>query len=161
MKPIQVESIDQYDWTEILSESQSEGYNMVNRLLTDFRVGRNRFDAPGEVLFAYLFGDNIVAVAGLNQEPDKSILRTGRIRRLYVLPKFRGKGLARGLVERIMLSAESYFEKITVNVGKLDAGELYEHLGFTPVKYPGITHVKELTHNRALHSDTAYRSRES
>lgn len=28
--------------------------------------------------------------------------------------------------------------------GILEAGGFYEHLGFLPVDYPGITHMKEL-----------------
>ena len=126
---------------------------MVNRLLTDFRSGTNRFDAPGEVLFAYLSGIRVVAVAGLNQEPDEGMHRTGRIRRLYVLPKFRGRGLARGLVQHIELAAETHFRRITVNVGILDAGGFYEHLGFSRSDDSGITHVKELAHRREQHGD--------
>ena len=145
-----IKSIDLYDWTEIQRESLAEGHNMVNRLIEDFRSGINRFDAIGEVLFAY-FSDNIVvAVAGVNQESDLSFGRSGRIRRLYVLPRFRGNGLARGLVEELTLCAPSHFDILTVNVGKLDAREFYEYLGFKPVQHPGITHIKELAHNQAL-----------
>ena len=119
---------------------------MVNRLLADFHAGTNRFDAPGEVLCAHFLGQVIVAIAGLNQESDLSFGRSGRIRRLYVLPQFRGRGLARGLVEELTRCAASHFDRLTANVGTLDARGFYEHLGFVPVQHPGITHIKELEH---------------
>ncbi len=152
VKPTRIESVDPYDWTEILIASQSEGHNMVNRLLTDFREGTNRFDAPGELFFAHFHENVVVAVAGLNQEKDRSFGRAGRVRRLYVIPRSRGNGLARSLVEKITLSASAHFDALTVNVGKLDARGFYEHLGFTPVEHPGITHVKKLAHNNGVHS---------
>ena len=117
---------------------------MVNRLLEDFQAGINRFDAPGEILYAHFSGQVVVAVAGLNQEPDSSYPRVGRIRRLYVVPRFRGNGLALNLVEELIRFASMHFDTLTVNVGKLDARGFYERLGFKPVQHPGITHIREL-----------------
>ena len=144
VKPTRIESIDLYDWKEIQRESQAEGHNMVNRLLEDFQAGINRFDALGEILCAHFSGQVVVAVAGLNQEPDSSYPRAGRIRRLYVVPRFRGKGLALNLVEELVRFASMHFDTLTVNVGKLDARGFYEHLGFKLVQHSGITHIKEL-----------------
>ena len=152
MKPTQIESVDSYDWTEILAASQAEGHDMVNRLLAGFRAGTNRFAAPGEVLVAHLQGNAVVAVAGLNVEPGKRLGRGGRVRRLYVVPRCRGNGLARGLVDQIASYAARQFDVLTVNVGKLDARGFYEHLGFKQVEHPGITHVKEMAHNNGAHS---------
>jgi hypothetical protein len=58
MKPTRIQSIDPYDWTEILVASQSEGYNMVKRLVSDFRAGCNRFDAPDEFVLAQVTAEN-------------------------------------------------------------------------------------------------------
>ena len=150
MKPIQIENIDAYDWKQILDTSQSEGHNMVNRLVTEFRAGTNRFDAPGEALFVHLSGNSVIAVAGLNREPDTSIPQAGRIRRLYVVPDFRGKGLGRSLVDVIASTAKTDFDILTVNVGKIRARAFYEHIGFAAVKHPSITHEKGLAHNNAV-----------
>ena len=144
MKPIRINSVEPYDWTQILRESLSEGHNMVNRLLTDVRSRANRFDAPGEALLACLSGNGVVAVGGLNREPDESLARAGRIRRLYVAPEYRGHGLGRKLVEEITALAQPHFAVLTVHVGKLKARGFYEHLGFAPVELPGITHTKDL-----------------
>lgn len=128
---------------------------MVNRLVADFKSGSNRFDALGEALFVHLVDNSVVAVAGLNREPDKSLPRAGRIRRLYVMPDFRGKGLGRRLVDGIMSAAMPDFGMLTVNVGKLDADGFYEHLGFISVDHPSVTHTKDLAHNKGLETDRA------
>lgn len=147
MKPARINSVEPYDWTKLLREGQSEGHHMVSRLLTDFRSGTNRFDAPGEALLACLAGNGVVAVAGLNREPDESLVRAGRIRRLYVLPESRGHGLGRRLVEAITSLAQPHFAVLTVNVGRPNAQGFYGHLGFTRVVHPSITHRRDLARN--------------
>jgi GNAT superfamily N-acetyltransferase len=150
MKPTRIDGVEPYSWAQILQDSQSEGHNMVNRLLADFLSGENRFDASGEVLLVCLSGNSVVAVAGLNREPDESLPRAGRIRRLYVVPQFRRQSLGRSLVKEITALAEPHFDVLTVNVGKLDAYGFYEHLGFTPVRHRSITHKKGLPHNHRM-----------
>jgi GNAT superfamily N-acetyltransferase len=147
MKPKRIDSFDAYDWTEILWASRAEGHNMVHRLVEEFHAGVNRFDAVGELLCAHFLDQVVIAVAGLNQEPDPLYTQAGRIRRLYVLPRFRGKGLARALIDELAQCALPHFDRLTVNVGKLDARGFYEHLGFMPVQHACITHIKELRHH--------------
>lgn len=148
--PLRIKSIEPHSWTQILQDSQSEGHNMVHRLLADFSSGHNRFDAPGEVLLVCLSGSSVVAVAGVNREPDESLPTAGRIRRLYVVPQFRRQSLGRSLVEQIVALAEPHFDVLTANVGKLDAYGFYEHLGFTPVRHRSITHKKLLARNHRM-----------
>jgi GNAT superfamily N-acetyltransferase len=147
MKPTRINSIEQHDWTQLLRDSQSEGHDMVHRLLGEFRAGANRFDGRGEVLLAHLSGNDVVAVGGLNQEPDETLPHAGRVRRLYVGPRSRGQGLGRSLIEEISSLAQPHFDMLTVNVGQLDVQGFYERLGFGPSDHPGITHTKELPHN--------------
>jgi GNAT superfamily N-acetyltransferase len=143
-KPARISSIDPYDWSAVLNASRAEGYNMVHRLLTDYRSGTNRFDAPGEALFAHVLDSCVVAVAGLNRESDPNFPHAGRVRRVYVMPKLRGTGLGRSLLEEMLAAAAGQFDTLTVNVGQLAARGFYEHFGFAPVNHPGITHVKQL-----------------
>lgn len=63
MKPTRIDAVEPYDCTWILRESQSEGHGMVNRLLTEFRSGHNRFDAPGEALYASLLRQHHLCTA--------------------------------------------------------------------------------------------------
>jgi len=144
MKPIRIDSPEPHDWMNVLRESQAEGLDIITRLLGDFRSGTNRFDAPGEALLVCLAGSDVVAVAGLNRETDGSLARAGRIRRLYVLPGFRGHGLGRKLVEAITSLARPSFAALTVNVGGSNARGFYEHLGFIRVEHPSITHRRDL-----------------
>jgi GNAT superfamily N-acetyltransferase len=148
MKPTRINALDPYDWDEILATSQSEGHTMLARLVSDYRAGTNRFDAPGETLYAHLDGARVIAVAGLSREQDPRFRRAGRIRRLYVLRHRRGMGLGRSLLEQLTETARAHFDTLTVNASRLDARGFYEHLGFKPVEHPGITHVKGLKSDR-------------
>jgi len=151
MKLTRINTMDLNDWNQILHVSRAEDHNMINRLVTDFRAGTNRFDAPGEALLAVLMGREVVAVAGLNREPDESVPWAGRVRRLYVMPDFRGRGLGRRLVDAIVAEARARFGILSVNVGTSEARGFYEHLGFTPVEHSSITHTKDLAHNKSFH----------
>ena len=141
---IRIESLEPYDWAYILRDGRSEGYNMVNRLISDFKAGINRFDARGETLFAHVRDTAVVAVAGLNREEIEDFGKAGRVRRLYVSPEYRGAGLGRSLVEELISFAATFYDSLTVNTGKLRTRSFYEHLGFQPVDLPGITHVRRL-----------------
>jgi GNAT superfamily N-acetyltransferase len=139
-----IQTVEGYDWTPILTASLVEGHSMVSRLLADFEAGTNRFDLPGEGLFAYT-RESIAAVCGLNLEPETCFGEGGRIRRLYVLPAHRQEGLARSLIEEIIGFAGSYHQVLTVNAGTLPARGFYEHIGFQSVSHPNISHIRLLT----------------
>ena len=66
--------------TAIRRESDNEGYNMINRLASDYRAGENRFDKKGEKLIGYSVENQIVGLCGINVEPTNG--KYGRIRRL-------------------------------------------------------------------------------
>jgi len=144
MTMIEIKNVDSYDWVELMACCQNEGFGMVSRLLADFEQGANRFDEPGEALFVHLRGNRVIAVAGLNRERDVSLGRAGRVRRLYVSPKDRGRGLGRKLISQIVLAAQPSFDLLTVNVGQTDARGFYEQMGFTQMAGKGVTHVMRL-----------------
>ena len=144
MKPIEIDSIDAQDWTPILSDSTAEGYGMVECLLRDYRQGKNQFNETGECLFALLEAHTVIGVAGLNIEPDSSFSNAGRIRRFYIVPSFRGKGLGKALLAVIESRAREYFGRLTVNVGTSGAYGFYESLGFETLESESITHLKNL-----------------
>ena len=53
----------------LVAESERQGFRFVRRLVDEWRSGANRFDRPGEVLFAARAGDDVIGVCGLNIDP--------------------------------------------------------------------------------------------
>jgi GNAT superfamily N-acetyltransferase len=125
------------------SESLEEGYNMVNRLVVEYRSGENRFDKPGEKLTAYILDNEIVAVCGLNMEPSDESL--GRIRRLYVLKDYRHQEIGTALLKYLKEYAERYFKGVVVNIGNLPVDGFYKSAGFSPVENGSYTHIYMFT----------------
>ena len=80
---------------ELLAESERAGSRFVRRLVDEWANGANRFDRPGESLFAAWVGGRLVGVCGLNVDPYARDERIGRVRHLYVLSAFRRLGVAR------------------------------------------------------------------
>ena len=57
----------------------------------------------------------------------------GRVRRLYVLPSHRRRGVARGLVSTVIERARSHFELLVVRTYDETALSFYAALGFETV----------------------------
>ena len=112
---------------------------MINRLVSDYDSGENRFDKKGEKLIGYSVENEIVGVCGLNVEPTDG--KYGRIRRLYVLPKYRNRGIGASLVKHLVKYARSNFEGVSVNIGELPVGDFYQSIGFKSVNHPSFTHL--------------------
>ena len=128
---ITIDDPDKYDIETIRYESDKEGYNIINRLITDYRSGQNRFDKKGEKLVGFTRNDETVAICGLNIEPTDQKL--GRIRRLYVSAEFRHLGIGTELVKHLIEYAGQHFEGVVVNIGDLPIGDFYQSIGFSPV----------------------------
>jgi GNAT superfamily N-acetyltransferase len=129
----------------LVAESEQEGWRFVRKLLDEWAAGTNRFDAPGEALFAAWVGKTIVGVCGLNADPYAGDATIGRVRRLYVLKAFRGRGAGQLLVHTIVRFARAKFRLLRVRTENASASRLYERLGFLPkVGVPDCTHDFEL-----------------
>lgn len=128
------------DIGELHEESKKEGYNLIDKLINGFKDNTNTFNKTGECLIVYEVGNKVVAVCGLNIDPLNS--RRGRIRRLYVLPSWRNKGVGTKLVKELIDYSRLHFESVSVNMGNNKISKFYEKLGFK--KYneeQGITHL--------------------
>jgi GNAT superfamily N-acetyltransferase len=133
----------------LVAESEREGWQFVRRLKTDWETGSNRFDQPGEALFAAWVDGILVGVCGLNADPYTLDQSVGRVRRLYVLREFRGRGIGRNLVQAVIQSAGDRFRSLRVRTESFAAGRLYERLGFV-----SLVGVAECTHTLTLSSTT-------
>ena len=81
---------------DLIAESEREGFALVRRLVDDWESGDNRFDRPGEALFAVVADGRVLGVCGLNIDPYLPGGRVGRVRHLYVAADSDAAGSGRG-----------------------------------------------------------------
>lgn len=148
----------------LAERARAEGIRIVDRVVGAWRDGTEVFDRPGEVLLvAVAAGDEVaddgaddgagddgaaagatarvVAIGGITVCP--TVPGALRVRRFYVHPDHRRRGLARRLATRLLDEAATHTDRITCNAGASDAAApFWESLGFEPVDHPGITHER-------------------
>ena len=125
-------------------EARDEGYSFLDRLVEDWLSGENRFDGPGEV-FCGCFDSELMAVGGLNRDPFLADPEVGRIRRMYVHPAWRNRGVGEALVRWLLASARGSFRGVRLRAENAAAARLYERVGFTPIIDPQATHILTFT----------------
>jgi GNAT superfamily N-acetyltransferase len=123
------------------SEALAEGYDFVQTLVEEWANAENRFDAPGEVLCGHLDQGLLVAVGGINCDPFAGRPDMGRIRRVYVRPAWRNKGIGRALVTSLIDQARTHFRCVRLRAENIAAARLYERIGFAPIANPDATHI--------------------
>ncbi|HEY7039039.1 MAG TPA: GNAT family N-acetyltransferase [Methylomirabilota bacterium] len=125
----------------LVVESERQGFRFVRRLVDEWRSGANRFDRPGEVLFAARSGPDVVGVCGLTVDPHAQDPRIGRVRHLYVLVPYRRVGVGEQLVADVIGSARGRFTRLHLRTTSAAAARLYERLGFRPAPGPHHSHA--------------------
>jgi GNAT superfamily N-acetyltransferase len=136
---IDIIDLEEDDTTPIRDEAEKEGCNIINRLITDYDSGKNKFDKEEEKLIGFITDEMIVTLCGLNIEPTN--IQYGRIRRLYVLPAYRNQGIGTEPVNHLITYAKHYFEGVVVNIGDLPISYFYESIGFNSIDNPSYTHL--------------------
>jgi GNAT superfamily N-acetyltransferase len=129
---------------ELLADSDAAGSRIVRRLVDEWIDGSNRFDRPGEALFGASVAGQLVGVCGLNVDPYARDARVGRVRRLYVLTSFRGRGVGRQLVARVIESTADRFDTLRLRTNNEAAARLYAAMGFREGGGSTATHVLDL-----------------
>jgi GNAT superfamily N-acetyltransferase len=128
---------------ELREESSREGFEFLERLCKEWASGANRFEAPGEALFVAVADDHIVGMCGLNRDPYACCSCTGRVRRLYVAPAYRRRGVGQALLESVVTHARIHFSLLRVRTEAAD--KFYTAHGFRRVDSEAdVTHVLEL-----------------
>jgi GNAT superfamily N-acetyltransferase len=132
----------------LAAESEQDGWRFVRRLADEWATGANRFDRPGEALFAAWAAGQLVGVCGLNADPYSPKWGVGRVRHLYVLRDFRRRGIGRRLVEAVVAAARRRFSSLRLRTENPEAAVYYERLGFQQrVGMPDCTHALDLEIN--------------
>jgi GNAT superfamily N-acetyltransferase len=126
---------------ELRADARAEGYNFMDRLANEWQSGVNRFDAPGEMLCGHLGNGLLVAAGGLNRDPFAGRAEVGRIRRVYVRPAWRGRGIGAALVSVLIEEARQNFACVRLRAENPVAARLYERLGFERIADANATHV--------------------
>jgi GNAT superfamily N-acetyltransferase len=123
------------------SDARAEGYDFIETLVEEWASAKNRFDASGEILCGHLDRGLLVAVGGLNCDPFAGRPDVGRIRRVYVRPAWRDKGIGRALVTTLIEQARTHFRCVHLRAENTNAARLYERIGFAPIASPHATHI--------------------
>lgn len=125
------------DFSDLLRAAENEGHGLLARLVREWSEGELRFDRPGERLLIARLDGTIVAVGGITVDPvDPYALR---MRRFYVIPAARRRGVARNLITAL-LSTVPANQSVGVHVGIPTAFPFWESVGFARVPGEKITH---------------------
>ncbi len=142
---VRIEELPADQLTELVSESEQAGLQLVRRLQRDWHSGANRFDRPGEALFAAFDDQRTIGVCGLNIDPYCLLPGVGRVRHLYVLTERRRQLIGSQLVLEVMSAAITGFDRLRLRTNNPLAARLYENLGFQRSEGdPTATHEREL-----------------
>lgn len=130
---------------EMLLESKAAGFRAIDRLITDWRTGANRFNCPGEALFLAKQENLVIGICGLNRDPYVNSGQIGRIRRLYVMQRSRRQGIGRTLVHHVIQAAKLSFDWLHVRTTSSIAAQFYRSLDFAACDDEFVTHALDLT----------------
>ena len=129
--------------SHLADQSRREGFRFVERLIADFASNENRFDQSGEALFAVFDQQECVGIGGVSLDPA-GIARIGRVRRVYVAPSYRGRGVGRLLMTQIEAWSRDHFSSLQLFTDTDEASDFYEALGYEPLGEDKVSHVKTL-----------------
>lgn len=131
---IEVGPLEDADVLKSLAEdAESDGFRMVSRLISDWKEGKNRFQAAGESLYVAAVDGLVAGVCGLNDDPYVPEPWIRRVRRLYVSIDQRRLGIGSALVDRMIDDARKSFTKLRLRTHNPEAEAFYVKKGFVPV----------------------------
>jgi GNAT superfamily N-acetyltransferase len=126
--------------------ARDSGHHHLDRLITEFETGANRFDKPGEALFAvHDDTQSLVGVGGINIDPYDA-LSVGRVRRLYVHSHHQRSGIGSLLMRTIEAHASKHFSVLQLFTSSPAADAFYSSLGYDQVRdRTKVSHAKRLS----------------
>jgi GNAT superfamily N-acetyltransferase len=128
----------------LAADARSEGYGFVDRMIGAWHSGEDRFSRAGEALLMARADDEIVGVCGLNIDPYAHDPATGRLRCLYVRPRFRCRGVADLLVSRLIAGSPQTFQRVRLRTYNPVAVRFYAARGFRACSEADASHVMDL-----------------
>ncbi|MBB4191310.1 GNAT superfamily N-acetyltransferase [Rhizobium aethiopicum] len=128
--------------TGLAHDARQEGHLHIGRLIDEWAAGDIRFARDGERLLGAFAGETLVGVGGMTIEP--AMPEALRMRRFYVRPAMRGRGVGRMLALALLDHARRFCRCVTVHAGNDGAAKFWESLEFRPLDQDGYTHVLDL-----------------
>jgi len=124
---------------QLQQEAEAEGRNMISMLRDEWRSGANRFDRPGEILALGTVDGEIAGIGGTTQDfMDSNWLR---MRRFYVRPAFRRRGVDRQIALFVLNHAMTFDRPIVLYSAGSDAELFWPTIGFIPIERENTTHI--------------------
>lgn len=131
-------SYDDAKMAALFRQSHQEGFDIQGRLDRAWKSGANRFDGPGEALFAAEHEGRIIAICGRSRDPrEHGVLQ---LRHGYVMPEWRDLGVGSALMQKLIDIPPGDFTKVTVRAYFPAVRKFCERNGFLPVEHPRYTH---------------------
>jgi GNAT superfamily N-acetyltransferase len=123
-------------FARLRAEAEAEGHRHMTRLAEELASGATRFEA----LFAAFDDGDLLGVGGMTVEPSEAPEPAIRMRRLYVSPRARRRGVARTLASALLQEALGQVALITVHAGGEQAARFWNAQGFTAVENHAWSH---------------------
>ena len=130
--------------SSLVDESTKAGLTSVSKLIAEYESGINRFNFRGEFFVGVFCCNDLVGVGGLNIEPYEPESAAGRLRRFYVLEKWRRRGVGSALLKAIESHASHYFPTIQLYTPSAAAAAFYEASGYERRNRIKVSHAKTL-----------------
>ena len=122
----------------LITEADQQGHGFGGRFANRWKSGDFLFDRPGEKLLAIKQDQQIIAFGGICFDPYSNEPNAGRIRHLYVLDAWRGRGCGKILVTTLVQPPHP-FSKIRLRTDEI-AAQFYERLGWVKCDAENATH---------------------
>ncbi|MGO1164127.1 GNAT family N-acetyltransferase [Brucella sp. C7-11G] len=124
---------------QLQQEAEAEGLDMISMLRDEWRSGANRFDRPGEILAIGTVDGVIAGIGGTTQDfMDSSWIR---MRRFYVRPAYRRRGVGRQIALFVLNHAMTFDRPIVLYSANPDAELFWPTIGLIPIERENTNHI--------------------
>jgi GNAT superfamily N-acetyltransferase len=119
------------DFKQLAAEASAEGHGFLSKMQAEWISSKNCFDLENEILYEVRSEEGIlIGIGGLNVDPYVSDPEIGRVRHVFIARNFRGAGIGKALVGKIVGYAQGKFGLLRLSTQNPKAVTLYESFGF-------------------------------
>lgn len=123
-------------FADLADAARGEGHRHMDRLAHEVAADRRTFTA---LIAAYDDG-RLIGIGGLTPEPEAHLGEAWRVRRLYVLPAARRRGVGAAVANALLTEALNLTRLVTVHAGSPEAARFWEALGWQAVEGEAWSH---------------------